>query len=148
MARQTDGARRRALIAQAHLAAKQAGCASEEDRRAIQQMVTGKASCADMTERELVRLIDHWGRMGSDVRAAAPRGAEAPMATRWQLATIERLAWELGWEQGLDDARLLRFVQRTAKIDLVRWLDRAAASRVISGLMRWKRQRQAKGGQA
>jgi len=26
----------------------------------------------------------------------------------------------------------------------VRWLDRAAASRVISGLMNWKRQRQAK----
>jgi hypothetical protein len=142
MARQTDGARRRALIAQAHLAAKRAGCASEEDRRAIQQMVTGKASCAEMTERELVRLIDHWGRMGSDVRAAAPRVADAPgMATRWQLATIERLAWELGWEQGLDDARLLRFVQRTAKIDSVRWLEKGAASAVISGLMRWKRQR-------
>jgi phage gp16-like protein len=149
MARQTDGARRRALIAQAHLAARQAGCVSKEDRRAIQQMVTGKASCAEMTERELVLLIDHWGRMGADVRAAAPRVANAPgMATRWQLATIERLAWELGWEEGLDDARLLRFVQRTAKVDLVRWLDRAAASRVISGLIRWKRQRQAKGVQA
>lgn len=132
--------RRHKLIAQAHLAAKQAGCASEEDRRAIQQMVTGKASCAEMTERELVRLIDHWGRMGSDVRAAAPQAADG-MATRWQLATIERLAWELGWEQGLDDARLLRFVQRTAKIDSVRWLEKAAASSVISGLMRWKRQR-------
>jgi hypothetical protein len=67
------------------------------------------------------------------------------MATRWQLATIERLAWELGWERGLDDARLLRFVQRTAKVDSVRWLEKGAASAVIGGLMRWKRQRQAKG---
>ena len=145
MARQTDGARRRVLIAQAHLAAKQAGCSSEEDRRAIQQRVTGKASCAEMTERELVRLIDHWRRMGADVRAAAPRVADAPgMATRWQLATIERLAWAMGWSEGLEDARLVGFLRRTARVDGVRWLDRAAASRVISGLMNWKRQRQAK----
>jgi hypothetical protein len=93
-----------------------------------------------MTERELVRLIDHWGRMGSAVRAAAPQATDG-MATRWQLATIERLAWELGWSEGLEDARLLRFVQRTAKIDSVRWLEKEAASSVISGLMRWKRQR-------
>lgn len=134
--------RRRRLIAQAHLAAKQAGCVEEAERRAVQQMVTGKASCAEMSERELVRLIDHWGRVGAQVRAALPDGGDVPgMVTRWQLATLERLAWEMGWDEGLKDERLLRFVRRTAKVERIQWLEKAAASAVISGLMRWKRQR-------
>lgn len=134
--------RRRKLIAQAHMAAKQAGCVDEDDRRAIQQMVTGKESCRDMTVAELVRLIDHWGRMGAQVRASAPACAEAPgMVTRWQLATIERLAWEMGWDAGLSDARLAAFLRRTARVERAAWLTKEAASSVISGLTRWKRQR-------
>ncbi|WP_205617301.1 regulatory protein GemA [Pelomicrobium methylotrophicum] len=135
-------ARRRRLIAQAHLAAKQAGCVDEEDRRAVQRIVTGKSSCLDMTVAELVRLIDHWGKLGAQVRASAPEAAQAPgMVTRWQLATIERLAWEMGWDDGLEDARLVAFLRRTARVDAARWLTREAASSVISGLSRWKRQR-------
>lgn len=134
-------ARRKKLLAQAHLAAKKLGL-DEEARRAVQAMVTGKESCAEMSERELVMLIDHWGRAGADVRAALPEGGDAPgMATRWQLATLERLAWEMGWDDGLMDERLLRFVRRSAKVERVQWLDKRAASAVISGLMRWKRQR-------
>jgi len=130
-------ARRKRLIAQAHLAAKQAGCVDDEDRRAVQMMVTGKASCSDMTVAELVRLIDHWRAAGADVRASAPECARAPgMVTRWQLATIERLAWALGWS-GLEDPRLRTFVKRTAKVDSLQWLTRPAASDVINGLRRW-----------
>ena len=135
-------ARRRKLIAQAHLAARQAGCVEEADRRAVQAMVIGKESCADMSAAELVRLIDHWGRLGADVRATAPECAQAPgLVTRWQLATIERLAWEMGWREGLEDARLIAFLKRTARVDRPQWLTRHDASSVISGLMRWKRQR-------
>lgn len=137
--------RRKRLIAQAHLAAKQAGCADDDARRAIQQMVTGKPSCADMSEAELVRLIDHWGRAGADVRASAPDCAKAPgMVTRWQLATIERLAWDMGWSDGLKDSRLAAFLKRTAQVERIEWLTRSGASGVISGLMRWKRQRQSR----
>lgn len=135
--------RRKKLIAQAHLAAKRAGCVDEDDRRTVQLLVTGKASCAEMTLAELVKLIDHWGHIGSDVRASAPECAQAPgMVTRWQLATIERLAWGMGWTDGLIDARLISFVKRTAQVERVDWLTRRGASAVISGLMRWKRQRQ------
>lgn len=134
--------RRKRLIAQAHLAAKQAGCVDDEERRLVQRMVTGKESCAEMTTQELVRLIDHWGKLGAEVRASTPDAAQAPgMVTRWQLATIERLAWEMGW-RGLDDPALVRFCKRTAGIDLPQWLTREAASFVISGLLRWKRQRE------
>lgn len=140
--------RRRLLIAQAHLAAKKAGCVSDDDRRAVQLLVTGKESCADMSERELVMLIDHWGCKGAGVRATAPEASGVGgMASRWQLATIERLAWDMGWS-GLEDERLLRFVRRTAKVDAVRWLSKPQASNVISGLMRWRRQVKSKGGGA
>ena len=146
MGAETKQARRRRLIAQAHLAAKLAGCADEDDRRAVQLAVTGKASCSEMNERELVAIIDHWGRMGAEVRASTPDAAQAPgMVTRWQLATIERLAWEMGW-RGLDDPALVRFCRRTAGIDLPQWLTREAASFVISGLLRWRRQIRSKGG--
>jgi hypothetical protein len=134
--------RRKKLIAQAHLAAKQAGCVDADDRRAVQLAVTGKASCADMTVAELVKLIDHWGGRGSDVRASTPECAQAPgMVTRWQLATIERLSWDMGWMDGLEDARLLAFLKRTAQVDRAEWLTRRDASGVITGLSRWKRQR-------
>lgn len=146
MGAETKQARRRRLIAQAHLAAKMAGCSDEDDRRAVQLAVTGKASCSEMNERELVAIIDHWGRMGAGVCASTPEATGAAgMASRWQLATIERLAWDLGWD-GLEDDRLLRFVRRTAKVDAVRWLTREQASSVISGLMRWRRQIRSKGG--
>ncbi|GIX31394.1 MAG: hypothetical protein KatS3mg124_1866 [Porticoccaceae bacterium] len=135
-------ARRKKLIAQAHLAAKQAGCADEDLRRRVQLAVTGKASCADMTVAELVKLIDHWATRGAQVRPSAPEAAQAPgMVTRWQLATIERLAWEMGWTEGLADARLTAFLRRTARVDGARWLTREGATAVISGLLRWKRQR-------
>ncbi len=141
--------RRKKLIAQAHLAAKQAGCVDDDDRSAVQTMVIGKASCADMTIAELVALIDHWGKLGAQVRATAPECAQAPgMVTRWQLATIERLAWDMGWSDGLDDDRLAAFLRRTAQVDRVQWLSRRAASGVISGLSRWQRQRRSKRGQA
>lgn len=139
-------ARRRKLLAQAHLAAKQAGCLDEDDRRAVQHRLTGKASCRDMTEAELVRVIDHWRARGATVRASAPEAGSAPeAASRWQLATLERLALEMGWDAGLEDPALLSFVRRTARVDQVRWLSRAQASDVISGLIRWKRQQRAKG---
>lgn len=137
--------RRRKLIAQAHLAAKRLGL-DEETRREAQLAAVGKASCAEMTEAELAYLIAHWNARGSGVTATAPAGGGVGMATGWQLATLERLAFEMGWRDGLKDERLLSFVRRTAKVDRPEWLTREACSKVISGLMRWSRQLAAKGG--
>lgn len=132
--------RRRKLMAQAHMAAARLGM-DEETRRAAQVAVTGKASCAEMTEAELARLVQHFNRLGSGVVAAAPRSARADGPTGWQLATLERLAFDMGWRDGLEDARLIAFVKRTARVERPEWMTRAQASACISGLMRWKRQR-------
>ena len=137
--------RRSRLIAQAHLAARMAGF-SDEERRTVQHSVTGHASCQEMSVRQLVALIDHYATRGVGVRASAPDapGEFAGGPTRWQLATIERLAFDHGWDGGLDDPKLAAFVRRTAKTDNPRWLTRSMASAVISGLRRWQRQRVAR----
>lgn len=139
----THDDRRRALLAQAHLGAKQLGL-DEDARHAVQAQVTGCGSCRDMSEAQLAALIRHYAALGADVRASAPRAASAEGATRWQLATLERLSFDFGWSGGLDDPQLLAFVRRTAQVERCEWLSRSACSAVISGLQRWMRQKGAR----
>lgn len=138
------GARRRALIAQAHWAAKRLGL-DEDDRRSVQVAITGRESCADMSAAQLARLIQHYKRLGSGITARAPDGgAHVDAATRWQLATLERVALDMGWTDGLEDARLIGFVQRTAGVQRIEWLSKRACTEVLSGLARWQRQQRAR----
>jgi phage gp16-like protein len=61
--------RRARMIAAVHAAASRRGL-DEDARRALQERLTGHASCAAMTEDELARVLDHLhGR-------ARPRPAE------------------------------------------------------------------------
>ena len=62
-------------------------------------------------------------------------GAARP--TRRQWTAIGGLARAMGWDEGLEDARLAGFVKRTAHVDCVRFLTRRQASAVIVGLERW-----------
>ncbi len=78
---------RKTLIALAHLAAAQAG-ADEATRRAAQKKVTGVASCRDMDEAALIRLIRYWQRCGARVRL--PRRPEDASSDRAPL--IRKLA--------------------------------------------------------
>ena len=132
---------RRALIGLAHKAAALAGLGDDE-RRAVQQAVVGKESCADMTDTELRRLLWHYKAKGVEIGVPGPRprgggGWGRPTPQQW--AEIERLAGVFGWVDGLDDSRLASFVGRTAGVDAVRFLSRDGATRVISGLKRWQK---------
>lgn len=131
---------RRVLIGLVHKAAKLAAL-SEDDRRAVQLSVTGKASCADMSAADLRAVLWHYKGKGVDigVPGAAARGGsgwQQPSPAQW--TQIERLAQAIGLSDGLDDARLLVFVRRTAQVDALRFLSRKGATDVISGLMRWR----------
>jgi len=133
--------RRRRLLGLVHAAAKKIGM-DDDARRAMQQRVTGKASAADMSDAELVAVCAELARLGADIHVPAPQAGGPGMATEWQLLTIERLAHGMGWTEGLLDARLIAFIRRTAKVDRPQWLEKAAASKVISGLQRWAQQRE------
>jgi len=133
--------RRRRLLGLVHAAAKRLGM-DDDARRAMQQRVTGKASAADMSDAELVAVCAELARLGADIHVPAPQAGGPGMATEWQLLTIERLAHGMGWTEGLLDARLIAFIRRTAKVDRPQWLEKAAASKVISGMQRWAQQRE------
>lgn len=135
---------RRVLLGLAHKAAVLAGL-DDDARREVQARVTGKASCRDMTDAQLRRLLWHYKSLGVDIgvpNPPAPGGAGWERPTKWQWMEMERAALAMGWEGGLDDTRLTGFVRRTAGVDAVRFLSRTQASAVISGLRRWERQRQ------
>lgn len=134
---------RRALLGLAHKAALLAGL-DDDTRRAVQKRVTGKDSCRDMSDAQLRRLLWHYKGLGVEIgvpNPPAPGGTGWERPTKWQWMEIERLALAMGWEDGLEDARLLGFVRRTAGVDAMRFLSRAQASAVISGLRRWEHQR-------
>lgn len=133
---------RETLMGLVHKAAVQLGL-DEDIRRAMQQTITGKPSCRDMTENQLKQVAWHLKRLGADIGIPGQplRGGNRwDRPTRPQLTEIERLALRFGWEQGLDDPSLLAFIQRTAKVDAVRFLTKRQASDVITGLRRWANQ--------
>lgn len=137
-----DLQRRRVLLGLAHKGAVQLGW-DEDFRREQQHRLTGQRSCRDMTTPQLVAWCWHLKRLGADIGIPGkpPRGGHSlDRPTPNQLGEIERLALLFGWD-GLDDRRLLAFVQRTAQVEAVRFLTRAQASACISGLSRWARQR-------
>lgn len=141
--------RRRALLAAAHQGAKALGL-DEDARREAQEAVTGCASCRDMSDAQLVKLCWHYKDRGAPIGVPAPRpkggsGANRPTQAG-QLAEIERLALAHGWAEGLEDGRLRAFVQRTAGADDIRWLSKSAATKVIAGLRRWLKQKEATNG--
>jgi hypothetical protein len=139
----SEATRRTKLIALVHAGAKKIGM-DDDIRRLVQERITGKASAADMSEAELVAVCYELARLGADIHVPAPQAGGPGMATDWQLLTIERLAIRMGWMEGLNDARLIAFIKHTAKVDRPQWLEKEAASHVISGLLRWQRQRRAK----
>lgn len=134
--------RRRVLLGLAHKGAVQLGW-DDAFRREQQARLTGKASCRDMSDGQLLAWCWHLKSLGADIGIPGqmPRGGiRLDRPTPSQLAALERLALAMGWD-GLDDARVAGFVRRTATVDNIRFLSRANATACIAGLTRWARQR-------
>lgn len=128
--------RRKILLGLAHHAAKQLGW-DDDLRREAQRAYNGKESLKDYTDAELVAWcwqLKAWGAdIGIPLRSNIPQVVTRDRATRAQMATIERLAVQLG----LTDQALTAFVRRTTGIGSLYWLDRSGATAVITGLERW-----------
>lgn len=140
--------RRRALLGLAHKGAKLLGL-DDDTRRAAQAAFMGQpggvASCRDMSTEQLAAWCWELKRRGADIGIPGPmpRASSWDRPSRSQLGEIERLALAFGWVDGLDDGRLAGFVRRTARVDSPRFLTRAQATSVISGLRKWQRGRAA-----
>lgn len=153
----TSPERRKSDLAMIHIGAKRLfgdvskGADGREAYEDWLELHTGKRSAGKLTTGERIDLIKMMRKEGlipdrnQGGYGQTASGEERPTAAQWR--KIAALARTLGWEQGLEDARLRSFVERTAKISSSRFLNRSQATQVITGLEWWVRQREAVGGE-
>lgn len=128
---------RRALLAKAHLAAKDLGL-DEEARRAVQVGVTGRESCGAMSVAELELLLAHYRARGWRPKGKAP----APLPTGNPRSRKIRALWgELGRAGAVRaegrEAALRAFCRRMTQVDAPEWLTPEQAGVVIEALKAW-----------
>lgn len=127
---------RKGLIAKIKIGAKAIGLDDDTYRDFLAVHGGGQRSCTKMSDTQLKAVAAALAAKGAypdDSKGGA--GDDRPTdAQRRKLAALARAR---GWD-GLEDERLVGFVQRTAKVEHPRFLTRAAMSAVISGLERWK----------
>lgn len=119
---------RRKLMGAVRAACNRQGI-SDEDRRAIQEEVTGKASLKDMSLREIGQVLD---RLNA--------GWKGPMGHRAHVAKIRALWWTLYWLGEIEepnDRALEAFILRQSGIARLNFLDHRAAWSVIEALKSW-----------
>lgn len=150
----TSPKRRNSDLAMIHIAAKRLfGDVSKgsDGRDAYEdwlQRHTGKRSAGKLTTSERITLLNMLRRDGllpERARGGSGQtqgGEDRPTSAQW--AKIGGLARSMGWENGLEDTRLRAFVGRTAKVQSTRFLTRAQATKVNSGLEVWVHQRREK----
>lgn len=123
----TDDARTR-LIRAVRAACRAKGI-DDENRKAVQVRVIGKASMGDMTPAELAQLLDHLNK-----------GQRAPMGHRAHIGKIRALWWTLYWLGEIDDpdeSAIGAFVERQTGITALRFIDHRGAASVIEALKSW-----------
>ena len=121
---------RKKLIIAVRAASRRLGL-EDEDRKAIQLEVTGKASMSDMTGAEIGKVLD---RLNRD-RKGGVSGSHNPH--RAHISKVKALWWTLYWLAEIEhpnDAALDAFVRRQTGIAMLRFLDHRHAPSVIEAL--------------
>ncbi len=119
---------RTALIRAVRAACRAQGI-EDDDRRAMQLEITGKASLGAMTPAEIGRVLDRLNR-----------NRAAPLAHRAHIGKIRALWWSLYWLGAVDEpnARALdAFVKRQTGRSALRFVDHRQAAPVIEALKAW-----------
>lgn len=108
-----------------------------DDARDIYEAQTGKRSLRAMTPDQHQAVLDELRRLGFKRSSNATRKRlEGKYAGKLQALWIA--GWNLGVVDQRDDAALIAFVKRQAKVDHVRFLHDAMDARAaIEGLKRW-----------
>ncbi|WP_416199270.1 MAG: hypothetical protein ACFWT5_14870 [Pseudomonas helleri] len=142
---------RQSLSAMAHILSEKIGLEGESYRTYL-MCITGKTSCSDCDVETLQRFVDALMMQLNGIDPDQPKRAversfkrrptnAIPTLRQWE--TLLGLAVRMGWT-GLEDAKLLAFVQRTAHVEIVHDLTKSQISACITGLMNWQAQIKAK----
>lgn len=96
-------------------------------------------SCTTCTNKQLGHLVGLLRRLGAlDGNARGGKGIDRPTSRQW--AKLAGLGRAMGWDGGLEDARMQAFIKRTAKVDNTRFLTRKGITECITGLEQWAKQ--------
>lgn len=113
-----------------HACARELGI-DEDDRRALQKRVTGKASCKDMSLADLRRVL----------AAMEGREAGAEALPDSDLLPKLRALWISGWHLGIvrdrTDAGLAAWLRRQTGLDSAAWATPVQLVAAIEALRRW-----------
>lgn len=144
-ARKPAGDHRRALYAKISIALKELGI-EDESFRDILQLRYARRSRTELTEIQLVDLVEHFKSLGFRTKRAAPaRAGSRPMADGAEARKIRAL-WISGYHLGVvkdpSEAALGAFAKRvtggkSGGVDALAWLDTPAAAKVIEALKDW-----------
>ncbi|MBL4800880.1 MAG: regulatory protein GemA [Emcibacter sp.] len=128
---------RKSMFQKIHIAKKDLGL-SDDDYRFTLETVTGRNSCADMSDRQLAKILDHFKSKGwKPKKRKKSKHAEVRM--------VYALWWDLFDSGKLDCAKsqvrsaLQKFVQNLTGIDNPEWLQGPDASAVIEALKAMKK---------
>lgn len=111
-----------------HAACRKNGL-DDDDRKAMQVEICGKASLSDMTVAEIARLLDRLNR-----------NSKAPAGHRAHVGKIRALWWSLFWlgeVESSDDRAIGAFVKRQTGINALRFVDHKSAPAVIEAMKSW-----------
>ncbi len=110
---------------------------TDEAYRACLKKLTSKSSCKDMTFTELnsvISLLREQGYLTTTKRVNTIPSGNKPTDAQWR--KLAALAYAKGWS-GLQDPKLLAFVQRTTHLSNIKLLTRQLISETITGLEKW-----------
>jgi phage gp16-like protein len=132
---------RAAAIAKVHVAQK-ALALDDGTYRALLARVTGKRSCAAMTDAELAKVIEEFRRLGwRDVPRAPRRAGGRALAmgpTARKIRALWLSLWHLGELTDPSEEALAAFVRRTTAVEALQWIDSVQAATVIRALLGWQ----------
>jgi hypothetical protein len=121
----------RAHLYRAVHAAIRANGMDDDDRKALQQQLFGKASLSDMSDAEISMLLN---RLNKD------RNNKAPAGHRAHVGKIRALWWSLYWlgeVESSDERAISAFVKRQTNVSALRFVDHRTAPAIIEGLKSW-----------
>lgn len=132
------GDKRRAALAKLHCAKRDLGF-SDEEYRVLLKRLTGKLSAAELTDRELGRVLDELRGKGFRAPATTNRTGRPGEPQERLIEALWKDLVDMGVLDDPSPKALRRFVRKVAGVDSLKWADAPQMNKAIEALKAWRR---------
>jgi phage gp16-like protein len=126
-------ASRRALIGKIKVAQKEMAL-DDATYRSVLFRVTGRASCTDCTDSQLVAVIEEFKRLGWQAKPKKAQRKQADHPTARKARALWISLYQLGAINNASEAALEAFAKRQLGVERMQWADQSLMYKVIEGL--------------